>query len=231
MPTEYACLAAVDEDWARCRNNEGTCPNHDASSPRAPRPDRVLFKVNVNKHWLPFFQTALPTLQRSYEKAKLLEADRVMRAEKLRRDAYAARDKRDTQAEQQPEAADSGVPVFGKSGLADRAVDVRSLVAELKEAGYVMTFANLLHRDWKPPIRLQLEFSKAGTKAEFEGFHWGNFEALISTAFDQVDVWANDRDPKRDYMVIHTVNCGRRANQVMTRCKLHFAGGDWHATV
>lgn len=222
-----ACPVGTNGGKARCRNQAGKCSNH--SKPefwsKAPTPDTVLVKVNINKRWLPLFQEAVPRLQRTYAQAQKLEQERVARAKALGRDAYTVRDERDAKAT--PESADSGCPVFGKSGLAELQVNIGGLARELEKAGYELTFANLLHRDWKPPVRLVLEFSKKGTKAPLEDFPWRDFEALIATTFDQVDVWANDADPNKEGRVVHTVNCGKRNDEAQPKLNLRFANGDW----
>src|SRR5258708_167751 len=99
----YACTAGIRGGIARCREEEGKCPHHNETSPQAPRPETVLFKVNLNKKWLPHFQTVLPMLQRTYDRARILEGNHVVDAAQLGRDAYTARDERDV--EQTPESS------------------------------------------------------------------------------------------------------------------------------
>lgn len=58
-------------------------------------------------------------------------------------------------------------------------------------------------------------------------FPWKLFHELTATCFMQVDVWANDRDPKTG-KVVHTVNCAQRKDDGATPAyALGFAGGDW----
>jgi hypothetical protein len=143
----------------------------------------------------------------------------------LGRNAYTSRDERDK--EQMPESADSGCPVFGKTGLADAGVDIRHLVGELFAAGFVLSSAHLLERGHKPPIRLVMEFSKPQEKPAMVSFPWTLFNQLTTTVFNQVDVWAN---PKQDNnKVVHTVNCGNRDDQAKPKYTLHYSNGDWGA--
>ncbi len=225
----YACTVGVADGKARCRNERGKCAFHTKPEcwKSAPRPDVVLVKVNVNDKWKTLF-SYLKTQERSYERAEQLEQDRVERAEVLGRNAYAARPDERIK-ENVPENADTGSQVFGKLGLADLQVSIQGVVEELKRSGYILTDAHLLERNHKPPVRLVMEFSKAGSKPEFKNFRWGIFHDLISTTFNQVDVWANDRDPKKGDKVVHTVNCGKRADGVPVKHWLHYANGDWEA--
>lgn len=223
------CVAGVAGGMARCRNLviEGAyCGVHDESSSRAPHPDVVLLKVNVNEQWDQRFRSAgIQKLERSPERAAKLAAEHEAQAKRLGRDAYVIREQRDGQRPEEPEAVDSGCPVFGKAGL--QYVDIRGLVQEMKLDGYQLSGAHLLSRDWKPPVRLVLQFEGDGVAIAFP---WDLFRGLANTCFGQVDVWANPRD--RRGKVVHTVNCGRRRDdQVKSVHTLRFSGGDWKATI
>jgi len=228
MAIFQACTAGIKNGLARCRNEKGKCSNHHTVSvwAPAPRPDVILLKANVNEKWEVRLRSAgVATHLRSFERAQQLETQHVERAKALGRDAYSARDERDHG--DMPEAADSGCPVFGKSGLADLAVSVEGLVKELFAAGFVLSAAHLLKRYHKPPVRLVMEFSKPQNKAALANFPWTTVKQLLAATFNQVDVWANDRDPRTGH-VVHTVNCGKRQDGAPQH-QLHFADGDWDA--
>lgn len=226
--TEYSCVAGIAGEIARCRNLvtvDTHCGVHDESSPRAPRPDVVLLKVNVNERWDQRFRAAgIQKLERSPERAAKLAVEHEAQAKRLGRAAYVIRERREGQRPDEPEAADSGCPVFGRAGL--QSVDIRGLISEMKLAGYQLTGPHLLVRDWKPPVRLVLQFERSGAAMAFP---WDLFRGLANTCFGQVDVWANPRDRRGE--VVHTVNCGRRDDKVNPVYTLRFADGDWEAII
>lgn len=233
MPIVHTCTAGVQDGVARCRkttfsdptaSRQDRCDLHQGDAwASAPAPTTVLLKVNANKGWWNILhQAGVKTFVRSFDRAEELEQKHVAEATALGRNAYASRDQRDHK--QTPESADSGSPVFGKSGLEDEAVDIRGLVHELFAAGFVLSAAHLLERDHKPPVRLVMEFSKPSEKAALRNFPWTRFQQLVGTSFGQIDVWAN---PKQDGKVVHTVNCGKRDDSAKPQNVLHFTGGDW----
>jgi hypothetical protein len=229
MSIFHACTSGVQDGRARCRNERGKCSVHHTTSvwAHAPQADVILVKVNVNEKWEVRLRSAgIATQLRSFDRAQQLEAQHVARATSLGRNAYAARDERDHG--DTPEAADSGCPVFGKTGLAELAISAEGLRKELFAAGYVLTGAHMLKRYHKPPVRLVMEFSKPQAKPALANFPWTAIQQLLATTFNQVDVWANDRDP-RTGNVVHTVNCGKRADGIVPQYRLHFADGDWDA--
>jgi hypothetical protein len=228
-----ACSFSTQND-ARCRNEDHKCSVHgngDKSWKRAPQPTTVLLKINVNAGWENAFRNAgVPVEVRSIERAHELEQERVAAAAALGRSAYAIRDS-SGRASGVPEDVDTGCPVFGKTGLADLSVSLLGvslpgLGAELAAAGFVLTRASLLKRLHKPPTRLVLEFSMAGTNRA-ERFPYRLFVQFIETSFNQVDVWANER--RSDGSVVHTVNCGKRDDKAVPEYRLTFANGDWDA--
>jgi hypothetical protein len=226
MAIFHACVLGVQDGRARCRNEQGKCSVHQLNGwARAPKPDVVLLKVNVNEKKETELRLAGITYQlRSFDRSQQLEQQHVARAESLGRNAYAARDERDHG--DTPEAADSGCPVFGKNGLAELRVSIDGLFKELFEAGYVLSAAHMLKRYHKPPVRLVMEFSHPQQKGALSKFPWTTIKKLIATSFNQVDVWANDRDPRTN-KVVHTVNCGKRIDGIAPQHRLHFMDGDW----
>jgi len=227
---DYACIDGIRGGVARCRNlaidKRLRCTAHYINTSVAPRPDVVLVKVNLNKRWNGLFEEAgIAAFERSRERAVQLGQAHQARAEGLRRDAFVIRERREGQRPDEPEAADSGCPVFGKAGL--QFVSIRDVLPELQRAGYLITGVSRLSRDWKPPIRLVLEFSKGMDKPALENFPTGLYQSLVATCFGQVDVWANDRDKRG--LVVHTVNCGQRDDQGAALLHLEYAGGDWMA--
>lgn len=216
----YACTAAV-RGIARCRNAV-PCPHHTSGALQAPRPDAIFLKVNLNPKWDQRFADAgIARRDRSMGRAGLLSAKHKAAAEVLGRNPYTIREQREGVRPIEPEAVDSGCPVFGKMGLSG--VSILPLAEELEKAGYNLSGAHRLARDWKPPIRLVLEFSK--DKPRLEHFPWELFRQLISTCFQQVDVWANPINERGE--VVHTVNCGKRDDSAKAEKQLMFAGGDW----
>lgn len=216
---DYACKAGVYNGIARCRNLT-PCSVHSDGAPPAPRPDIVLLKVNLNKKWeRRFAEAGVAKLERSPARASELAEQHVAQATKLDRHPFTIRREIDS-----PESADSGCPVFGKSGLQD--VGIRNLVSELERKEFRLTGKpHQLSRGWKPPVRLVLEFSLKGTPAK--DFPWQLFQQLITTCFGQVDVWANPAGA--DGRVPHTVNCGKRDDGAKPIHALHYANGDWFA--
>ena len=231
MSFTYACKAGVFDGSARCRKAADTCDVHSRllkinKCQIAPRPDAILFKVNVNEKWEAAFRAVgLLISERTFERAQELELDRIDEAEAMGRNAYAIRES-SGRNQGTPESADTGCPVFGKLGLANMNVSVRGVILEIERAGYILTGAHLLKRKHKPPVRLVMEFSRKGAKPHFQNFPWITFWHLLQTTFNQVDVWANDRKPKSK-RVVHTVNCGMRDDKAVPKFRLFYAGGDW----
>ncbi|GEM_PF-1775750 len=235
-----ACPVGIADGTARCRKEAGKCDNHTNPKvwPKAPRPIVILVKVNVNDYWRrEFEQFGIQTVERDFERAEQLEQKRVLEAKALGRNAYAVRQIAGRDKDRTPEVADSGCPVFGPDGLADLRVSIKGLGGELHSAGFILTNFSLLDRPHKSPVRLVLEYTereRARTEKRTEKRmgqgSWDVFNNLISTVFDQVDVWAN---PLKDSgaMIVHTVNCGKRndAAAAQPSCRLHYAGGDWAA--
>lgn len=224
----YACTAGVQGGVARCRNlivTDDFCAVH-PESPKAPRPDVVLVKINLNNRWDDAFGRAgIPKLDRSPERAAKLAVEHRERAERLGRDAFAIREAREGQRPSDPEAADSGCPVFGKNGI--QSVDIRGLVTELRTVGFRITGFHRLARNWKPPVRLVMQFTMTGEP--LNQFPWDLFRELTVICFGQVDVWANDRDSRGQ--VVHTVNCGKRTDGERPTYTLRYDGGDWEVVI
>lgn len=228
----YACTAGIKGGVARCRNLI-PCSAHPDGTPKAPRPDRVLLKVNLSKQWDTRFQEAgIPLLQRTWERAQELSAQHIESAGQLGRNAFAVRRTQQQprnqmfQGQEVPENADTGCPVFGNkgivAGLSGRSLSKASW--DLHDAGFRLVHAHRLQRNWKPPTRLVLIFERGQGSRDVE-FPWELFRELVSTCFKQVDVWANERRP--DNLVIHTVNCGARDDKAVPAYDLRYAGGDW----
>lgn len=243
---DYACKAGVHDGNARCRNM-APCSTHPQGQPLAPRPNVILLKINVGK--LPDHRgqggervkrlqaAGVKVVERSPERAVKLAQDHLAQAERLGRDAYRIREERegiaatgtvgtirDPEGKEVflPEAIDSGSPVFGRLGRQE--VDLRGLMTELKAAGFRVTGTHVLARNWKPPARWLIEFSREGT--ELAPFPHGLFREFTACAFGQVDVWANPRDKRGE--VVHTVNCGeRREAGAPFKGGLRYADGDW----
>ena len=220
----YACKAGIQGGIARCLNEEGHCGSHPAGGnwPKAPRPNIVLFKVKLNENQRSRF-AEVETNFRTWSERQRLEGERAQNAEKLGRNAYTARPEQKGD-EHKPEGADDGCPIYGKNTGGLKNVDVRGLVAELREAGFAL---NNVHVDaiGAGQKNCFLTVSFALGVEEYTEFEWGKFERLIECSFAYVHVWANAR--KSNGEVKHTVNCltrqeGRKPNYV-----LHYDGGDW----
>ena len=222
----YACTGGIRGGVARCRNMS-PCSQHPNGQPPAPRPDVILVKINLGKLSNPWNQEfdrhGVKMFERSQERALQLSEKHGEQAERLGRDPLAIR--RRTEGEENltyPEAKDSGSPVFGVDGLTF--VNVAEVISDLQVAGFRLTNAYRLARDWKPPVRLVLEFSN-GEKAGVKEFPWDVLKRLTSETYGKVDVWANPRDDRG--LVVHTVNCGQREGQARSDYRLVYAGGDW----
>lgn len=224
---QYACKAAAHEGIARCRNMT-PCPVHYSKVLLlAPRPDVVLLKINLNKqNNILFANAGVPYRERSDERREQLGEQHRQRAEKLGRDSLIIRERREGKENVgYPEAHDSGCPVFGSDGL--HGVNICGLADQLLAAGFCLTNAYRLDREQKPPIRLVMGFRRRQdhTPESQLMFPWLLVQQLINTCFGQVDVWANDRDPRGQ--VVHTVNCGQRDDIGWPAFALLYAGGDW----
>lgn len=200
---------------ARCRNEHGKCMAHPASKEWtiASAPDTVLAKFGLDPDGIQsdlFREAGVREELRTEGRRDELELDHALQAERVGRDAYTARP---GERRREQESADSGCPVFSKKGLAGKRISGLELVmSELPAAGFVLTRYSILVRADKSDI-LTLEFSKQGTKAPAVGFPWPTLLAFISgQAFNQLYVWANERDLRRAVpefypkgRVIHTV--------------------------
>lgn len=231
MALYTACTFSIRDGLARCRKEAGKCDSHrngDASWEKAPRPTVVLVKVNVNSRWEEAFKNAGIRVDiRSIERAEALEHQRAETAQQLGRSAYAIRAD-SGRGSNVPEDADTGCPVFGKSGLAELNVSLQRLGVELQEAGFILTRVTLLKRYHKPPTRLVMEFSMAEAgKPAVQDLLTGLINSLVTTTFNQVDVWANEKKPNGQ--VVHTVNCGKRDDTAKPQYRLAYANGDWDA--
>jgi len=225
----YACLSAVKDGVARCRKEFGKCDSHRNGGvwAKAPQPNVVLFKVNVNDRWEAAFRAAgVRVVVRSWERAEQLGQRRAETAQHLGRNSVAIRDGVGRNSGV-PEDNDTGCPVFGPGGLKDLSVSVEGLDREMSAAGFVITDVHLLKRPHKPPVRLVVEYSPVGTKPPAQNFPGKLFARLIATTFNQVDVWANER--KADGTVPHTVNCGKRDDAAKPQHTLVFKDGEWDA--
>ena len=227
----YACPAGIQGGVARCRKLV-PCPNHPEDAPKAPRPDVVLVKVNVNKTWEACLRKAnVALVKRDFERAQQLGAEHAERARKLGRDAFVIRERQNREGhknEETPESADSGSPVFGPTGLQDgvQGTSVAKLGFQLRDSGFRLVNAHLLMRYHKPPTRLVMTWERTPGKDIY--FPWQLFQQLTNTTFERVDVWANDRDSHAN--VVHTVNCGKRDDSAIPAYRLVFAGGEWEVT-
>jgi len=233
MNTPYACTGGISGGMARCRNAM-PCPVHGEDAPMAPRPDVVLVKVNLSKLWGTLFKEAgVRIVDRTPERAKVLQEEHEKRAQQLGRSAYHIREGQKRQGLREdmniPEAADSGCPVFGSDGLHE-GIDgnsIHKVTFSLRDSGFRLVDAHRLQRNWKPPTRLVLVYERSSGRDV--RFPWQLFQKVTSTTFLQVDVWANDRDRRGN--VVHTVNCGKRDDTQKALLTLQYQRGDWGVTV
>lgn len=233
LKAPYKCTAGIQGGIARCRNDM-PCPVHGEDAQKAPRPDCVLVKVNLNKHWDNLFaQAKIRVVDRTPERARALQEEHEARARQLGRNAYHIRESQarhklraDTNI---PEAADSGCPVFGDDGFREgvRGDSINKVTFQLRDAGFRLVDAHRLARQWKPPIRLVLVYER--NQGNDIPFPWSLFRELTHTAFMQVDVWANDRDKNGN--VVHTLNCGKREDEFKAPLSLQYRGGEWGIAV
>ncbi len=225
----YACKAGIKGGIARCQNEYEHCGSHPLGKevPLAPRPNTILFKVKLgdNQYWKNW--ASIDKDFRLWSERRQLEADHVMEAEKLGRDAYNARpeQKRDKYL---PESADSGCPVSGKTSGGWKSVVVSGLIAELREAGFVIANVSVLIMGTGQDARrfLTVAFINGRGAEEYMDFPWEKFNRLVSGSFAFVHVWANALQP--DGECKHTVNCiGREPDGKRPEQTLHYNSGDW----
>lgn len=227
---QMACRAAMAGGRARCRNMN--CAVHGPDAPKAPRPDVVLVKFNLNEALDKAFDLAgVHDHNRTIERGNELGAQHEAQAKALGRDATHIREVRGENVAQlaKPEAADSGSPVFGIKGLLG-GVNLTEVRAELEAAGLRLTSYQRLKRAWKegdrgPASRLTLEFRK--DKEPAEGFPWELLQnEILAFALGKLDLWANPRDHRG--LIVHTLNAGGEKKPLSTaQHTLHFAEGDW----
>ena len=210
------------------------CTVHGEDAVSAPRPDRVLVKLNLNKYWDALFERmGIRIVDRSPERAVVLQEEHEEQAQQLRRNAYHIRQSQEQRGLREdtniPEAADSGCPVFGSDGLREgiQGDSLSKVTFQLRDAGFRLVNAHRLSRSWKPPIRLVLVYEQ-GQKNDIR-FPWPLFRELVHTTFMQLDVWANGVDKNGN--VVHTVNCGERDDSRKALLSLQYQGGDWGVTV
>lgn len=226
LDTPYACTAGIQDGIARCRNSM-PCSVHDEDAKKAPRPDVVLVKVNLSKAWdRRFAEAGVRLVNRTPERARVLQEEHEARAEQLGRNAYHIRESQERHENANvPEAADSGCPVFGHDGLREgiRGESIKRVTFQLRDKGFRLVDVHRLARQWKPPVRLVLVYERA--QEDDVRFPWPLFHNLVQTTFMQVDVWANDRDKNGN--VVHTVNCGKRDDSNEAPLSLQYKEGDW----
>ena len=212
----FACVAET-KDRARCREtveqNGALCPTHEyqlqrgGTVRRASAPDRVLVKFRVNPNWTRRLSDAgIPFRMRR----NFLERDtqHAEQAEAVRRDPLRYR-----------AVADSGVPVFGRDGIA--AVVLSDLITEMKEAGYVVSDIHLEPTRNEGMNVLVLSITnEGGIQSSLPEV----VDNLLMSCWGHVHVWANP--PDADGKITHTVNLAHRKDGEVNRA-LRFASGLW----
>ncbi|MFY9463056.1 MAG: hypothetical protein WAP52_02640 [Candidatus Sungiibacteriota bacterium] len=192
MPT-YACAAAT-VGKARCRNaatKEGRCHEHPAAT-LAPPPDVVLMKFSVNKRRAQeLAATGIPIRDVNWQRR---EQEHVAHAEAHDRQAYRYR-----------EVADSGVPIFGTSGLAD--VGIGRAYQELNQKYGLRDVHLLPHRNLRAFV-LVLVFERGAQAVNPSTEVAVLLARMLNSAYGFVHVWANP--PQQDGKVVHTMNCRHR---------------------
>jgi hypothetical protein len=212
----YACAAETD-GHGRCRNNsvEGDptnfCTHHanmrdSGQKVRfAPTPTKVLVKANVNPKWAKkLTELGVPVKHPDFEK---LDQKHAEDAETHGRKANAIRD-----------IADSGVPVFGKSGISD--ISVAQLVVELAMLGFMATDCHIFQRRDQGVMNvLVVTFEKKVTEFVLSD----EIEQLFAKSrWGFIHVW--DNPPKKDGTVLHTINLSHRSDEKAEQ-ELRFSGG------
>jgi hypothetical protein len=185
------------------------CGQH-KDAERAPRPDVVLYKFNINDRWRDRFMAL-----------GIKEKTRDVQADTAKHEAHAAQFGRD--AHRYRQVADSGVPVFGE-GL--QGVSLFDLLKELPTVYEVVDIHIKPRSDGKPNMSvLVISFSNGKpTSANTEAFD-ELLRFLASSCWGFCHVWANP--PQEDGRVIHTVNSSHREADQKAKQVLHFADGLW----
>lgn len=221
----HACEAAT-QSRARCRHNAVPesilCAMHKKAEDegvqisRAPKPDVVLYKFNINPAWKERF-LLLGVKEENYDTVAK-EAKHVAHAEAYRREAYAVR----------KDVADSGVQVFGSEGLKN--VVLSPMIRELAAAYSVVGLHIRPRRDQSEKMSvLVVSFAQTGEATTNKMALQLLLEFSDKSSWGFCHVWANPPQLE-DGRIIHTVNSGHRQDLVLAGLALHFAGGLWAET-
>jgi len=220
---QYACTAATERN-ARCRRDSLSCDKdlfcqqhasmRDAGQTvsKATAPDTVLYKFNVNGRWRQMLvDLGVPENNPDFE-AK--EAKHVAHAKEYGREAYAIR----------KDVADSGVPVFGVSGLCN--VSLYETLQDLLAEYEVVDIHLRPRRDGSKVMHvLVISFSHGGRSISSQPALDETLEFLSSSCWGHCHVWANP--PQEDGRLVATVNTSHREENKQPEQVLRLGKGLW----
>ena len=212
-----ACTADT-KTAGRCRNTglpgdkDGFCSQHASLRDHGGEvkvvgmPGVVLLKFNVNPNWRKKLEElGVPVKQRDFITDDINHATHAI---KCGRKAYELRP-----------CADSGVQVFGKTGL--EGISVKQLPTELHNAGYKLVDTHMYDKQNGAGTVVVLTFALVeGENTEL----LPAIEAFIGTAvWGHCHLWAN---PPQDGTVFHTINLAARGEGKGGR-ELNLNNGLW----
>ena len=220
---QYACIAAT-ETGARCRffvEEQGTmCSHHQKMKEEgkkvevAPTPNTVLIKLRLNKNWTKKLLLAGIDWKKG---TPFRDRDRrhEVEAEKLHRKAYRYRNN----------IADSGVPVFGSTGISQ--VSISGIATTLYKKRYNVVAVHLEKGRGQGMNVLILTFRLRDRKISLSKEAIGFLNEFSSSCWGHVHIWANP--PQENGKVIHTVNLAHRQPEESPKFQLIFDNGLWRA--
>lgn len=216
----YACVAAT-QGRTRCRNwakAGGLCFFHQKRKEAgetvepAPKPDTVLFKFNINERWrAKLIKLGVPVKERDVEAED--------KRHRLHAEAY--RRKADRYKRSVP---DSGVPVFGKKGLAN--VSLLEVFQELMDIYEIVDIHIRPKRDKTPWMAVLVVSFSSGEPSQILEVTQELLRLLTGSSWGHVHIWANPPSLD-DGRIIHTINAVHRQEERTAEQILRFAHGLW----
>ncbi|MDP3882497.1 MAG: hypothetical protein Q8Q48_00360 [Candidatus Staskawiczbacteria bacterium] len=216
MSTIICACAAKVKTGGRCRNAAQPgrlfCNGHGNGDERAVWPNRILLKANINERQAEkFLRLGVPEVQQD-EQAK--DQKHAAHAVAAGRDAHRYR----------KDAADSGVPVFGKDGAQN--VSVEMSLCELLAVYTIVNIHIRARRDQNRWMRvLVVVFAKEGENVATEPVKNSLREFYGMSSWGFCHIWANP--PQEDGTVVNTVNLSHKDEANEATLSLRLNDGLW----
>src|SRR3989344_3545403 len=229
----YACPGATPLGDARCRNQEGQCPEHGEVYTQAPRPDIVMLRFTINPNQSKRLEQA--GIRRIVLDREALDKEHVATAKRVGRDPYLY----DTDRRH---VADAGVRVFGEKD--PEKLCVLPAWEEMEKSGYQLVDVQLTERRAGGMDILTLVVSNMLDMPliELSDLAWERVNMCLGCRWRYTTVWANPRGRDtlirelavddwtnrfgEDGYIVHTVNTRHRSDERPSHT-LGFAGGLW----